>query len=78
MIMEELENLIAELEQVKTMPEDRVMREYNVDSKQEAIEALEAEIRCAKASAPEEFDYTEEELEAERQALCMSQGISRY
>lgn len=76
--MEELENLIAELEEVKAMPEDRVMREYNVDSKQEAIEDLEAEIRCAKTSAPEEFDYTEEGLESERQALCMSQGISRY
>lgn len=76
--MEELEDLIAELEEVKAMPEDRVMQEYNVDCKQEAVEALEDEIRCAKAYAPKEFDYTAEELEAERLALCMSQGISRY
>lgn len=76
--MEGLEDLIAELEQVKAMPEDRVMQVYNVDSKQEAIEVIEDEIRCTKASMPEEYDYTEEELEAERQALCMSQGISRY
>lgn len=76
--MEKLEDLIAELNELRAMPEEQAIREYNVDYKEEAIQALEEEIQCAKNRLPEECDYTEEELEAERSALCFSQGISRF
>lgn len=41
-------------------------------------ELAEVEIYEESESAEDEFDYTEEELEAERAALCISQGMSRY
>ena len=73
--MNELQELQSELRYIKTLSEQEACRLYNVDCKQEAIEAIQDEIASIYETG---FDYTDEELEQERTALCMSLGISRF
>lgn len=73
--MSELQELQSELEYINTLSEQDVCAIYNVDYKHEAIQAIQDEIASLYETS---FDYTYEELEQERTALCMSLGISRY
>lgn len=80
---QELEELYAELAEVEAATEGDIqeyLRKYNYDEKgevvgmlKESIDEVEREI-----SSESEYDYTEEELEAERTQLCLSQGLSRW
>lgn len=80
---QELEELYAELAEVEAatgVDIQEYLRKYNCDEKaeivgmlKESIDEVEREI-----SAESEYDYTEEELEAERTQLCLSQGLSRW
>ena len=72
----ELETLYEEFEKVKSAPFE-YLPEYGYSSKEEIIELIQGDIDELE-SKQETFDYTEEELENERLALCLSQGISRY
>lgn len=62
-----------EIAKINSMSLEAVQVLYNVDTKDEAIqgvlESIEPEIV---------YDYTDDELEKERECLCMSLGLSRY
>ena len=76
-IRERLEALYLELAEVMEMTEQQACTVHNVDCKAEIIEMLEEEIQ----SLPDEdtgYDYTDDELEAERSTLCRSLGLRRY
>ncbi len=76
-IRERLEALYLELAEVMEMTEEQACTVHNVDCKAEIIEMLEEEIQ----SLPDEdtgYDYTDDELEAERSTLCQSLGLRRY
>lgn len=62
-----------EIAEINSMSLRAVQVLYNVDTKDEAIQGVLESIE----SEPE-YDYTENELEEEREYLCMSQGLSRY
>lgn len=77
-MQEELNALYAELEAVRKsqllyLPEYGYMEKEEVAALiQEDIADLEEEIRQSLS------DYEDDELEQERRALCLSQGISRW
>lgn len=74
-----LNDLYSEVESIKDMTEEEAKRAYNVDSKDEILAILYEEITALEEEYEEQcFDYTPEEFEAERTALCLSQGLARY
>lgn len=75
--MNELDELRAELAEVEAMSDAEVCEAFNADSKAEYVGILLWEISRLEAEDVE-FDYTEMELEAERSALCESQGLARW
>lgn len=62
-----------EIAEINSMSLEAVQVFYNVDTKDEAIQGVIESIKFEP-----EYDYTENELEAERTFLCLSQGLSRY
>lgn len=70
--MTKLECLQAELEEVEIMTDLEVMQRYNSDSKSEIIQLIKEDIiieESAELNNDSGMDYD---------ALCYSQGISRY
>ena len=79
--MAELDELYKELDIVQSMSEDAVCMRFNVDSKQEYIDMLNEDIHRLEDAMDDmscDDDYDDYELERERTALCISQGISRF
>lgn len=77
--MNELDRLYDELKTVQSMSEDAVCMLYNVDFKQEYINLLNEEIDKLEDALSEVFEQDDDrEIERERTALCLSQGISRF
>ena len=79
--MAELDELYKELDIVQSMSEDAVYMRFNVDSKQEYIDMLNEDIDRLEDAMDDmsvDDDYDDYELERERTALCISQGISRF
>ena len=79
--MAELDELYKELDIVQSMSEDAVCMRFNVDSKQEYIDMLNEDIDRLEDAIDDMSggdDYDDYELERERTALCISQGISRF
>lgn len=74
--MDALAKLYAELEEVKSSPLEH-LPSYGYSTKEEVISDIEDEI-ARMEDEREEYDYTDEELERERQSLCLSLGIPRY
>lgn len=72
-----IQSLINEQENIRMLPEEEVCSMYNVDYKEEAIQAIQEEIDFLQKES-NDYDYDEYELERERDALCMSLGIPRY
>lgn len=68
--------LQQELEKVMGMTEQQVMEAYNADNKQDIIDLIQDDMN--QCSDPEEYDYTDRELEEERSSLCRIQGLSRF
>jgi len=74
-----LSKLYEELAKVKEMTNKQVCKVYQVNYKREAIALIQDEISSLEKELEETtFDYTDEELEDERQAICMVQGLRRY
>ena len=70
--MTKLECLQAELKEVQEMTDLEVMQNYNSDSKEEIIQLIKEDIiieESAELNNDSGMDYD---------ALCYSQGISRY
>ena len=70
--MTKLECLQAELKEVQEMTDLEVMQRYNSDSKKEIIQLIKEDIiieESAELNNDSGMDYD---------ALCYSQGISRY
>ena len=70
--MTKLECLEEELKEVQSMTNEEVMNRYNTDSKEEIIQIIKEDIIIEKDKESDEdhgMDYD---------ALCYSQGISRY
>ena len=70
--MTKLECLQSELEEVQVMTDLEVMQNYNSDSKSEIIQLIKEDIiieESAELNNDSGMDYD---------ALCYSQGISRY
>ena len=70
--MTKLECLQSELEEVEIMTDLEVMQRYNSDSKSEIIQLIKEDIiieESAEINNDSGMDYD---------ALCYSQGISRY
>lgn len=62
-----------EIAEINAISLEAVQEIYGVDTKEEAIRQVEDSVETLA-----EYDYTEDELEAERDYLCLSQGLSRY
>jgi len=78
-IQNDLARLYNELAKVKEMTNKQVCKVYQVNYKREAIALIQDEISSLEKELEETtFDYTDEELEDERQAICMVQGLSRF
>lgn len=70
--MTKLECLQSELEEVEIMTDLEVMQRYNSDSKEEIIQLIKEDIiieESAELNNDSGMDYD---------ALCYSQGLSRY
>ena len=70
--MTKLECLEEELKEVQSMTNEEVMNRYNADSKEEIIQLIKEDIIIEKDKESNKdtgMDYD---------ALCYSQGISRY
>ena len=70
--MTKLESLYEELKEVQSMTNNEVMKRYNTDSKEEIIQLIKEDIVIEKSKESDNdsgMDYD---------ALCYSQGISRY
>lgn len=75
---EELNDLYAELEEVKSSPLD-YLPDYGYSPKEEIIDLIEEDIRELEEELSEQaYDYEDDELEEERRMLCLSQGLSRW
>lgn len=62
-----------EIAEINAISLEAVQEIYGVDTKEEAIRGIRESVETLA-----EYDYTEDELEAERDYLCLSQGLSRY
>ena len=70
--MTKLECLQSEIKEVQVMTDSEVMQRYNSDSKEEIIQLIKEDIiieESAELNNDSGMDYD---------ALCYSQGISRY
>lgn len=70
--MTKLESLYEELKEVQSMTDNEVKERYNCDTKEEIIQLIEEDIIVEKSKESDNdsgMDYD---------ALCYSQGISRY
>ena len=74
--MDALERLYRELEEVKSSPLE-YLPSYGYSAKEEIVSDIEDEIARIEGEI-EGYDYTEDELERERESLCLSLGIPRY
>lgn len=76
---EELESLLDELEAVKACPLD-YLPQYGYSPKEEVMQLIEEDIRELEEEMKEaeEASYDDDELEDERRALCLSQGLARW
>lgn len=74
--MDALAKLYAELEEVRSSPLEH-LPSYGYSAKEEVMSDIEDEI-ARMEDEREEYEYTDEELERERQSLCLSLGIPRY
>lgn len=75
---EELAQLEAELKEVQSY-ELEYLPNYGYSSKSEIIYLIEKDLKALKAKiSANEFDYTDEELEYERNQLCNSLVITRF
>lgn len=73
----ELEELYRELDEAKSC-ELEYLPKNGYSSKEEVIQLIEEDIEKLRAELNDnQYDYTPDELEDERTALCISQGISR-
>lgn len=73
----ELEELYKELDEVRSC-ELEYLPKYGYSSKEEIIQLIEEDIEELRTELEcNQYDYTPDELEDERTALCISQGISR-
>lgn len=79
---QELEELYAELAEVEAatgVDIQEYLRKHNCDEKDEIVGMIKESIDEVESEiSGSEYDYTEEELEAERTQLCLSQGLSRW
>lgn len=73
----ELAQLEAELKEVQSSDLD-YLPNYGYSSKEEIIQLIEEDIIAVKSEMMDVWEYSDEELERERNQLCMSLGISRY
>lgn len=79
---EELNELLAELDAVKASTLE-YLPEYGYSPKEEIIQLIEEDIQELeeelRQASNDVDDYDDEaELEQERRALCLSQGLSRW
>lgn len=73
----ELEELYKELNDVRACELEYLPR-YGYSPKEEVIQLIEEDIEELRTELEcNQYDYTPDELEDERTALCISQGISR-
>ena len=78
MMNKELEELYAELEKVKSFPEE-YLPEYGYSPKDEIIGLILEDIKELEEEMNNSESYcSDDEIEMERTSLCMSLGISRY
>ena len=70
--MKKLECLQAELEEVQKMNDSEVMQRYNTDSKSEIIQLIKEDIIIEESAEINNYSGMDYD------ALCYSQGISRY
>ena len=75
--MDALAKLYAELEEVKSSPLEH-LPSYGYSPKEEVMSDIEDEIARMEGEREEYYEYTDEELERERESLCLSLGIPRY
>lgn len=74
----DLQALYEELEKVEMYPGE-YLPEYGYSPKEEVVGLIKEDIAEAEREAASGgYEYTEEELEKERQYLCHSQGLSRW
>lgn len=74
----ELEELYKELNDVRSC-ELEYLPKYGYSSKEEIIQLIEEDIEELRTELEcNQYDYTPDELEDERTALCISQGLSRH
>lgn len=62
-----------EIAEINLMSLEAVQALYTVDTVEEAVRGV-----LESVEAEQEYDYTDEELEAERAYLCASQGLARF
>ena len=70
-ISQRLDDLQLELVDVKAMSEERACKEYNADSKQDIIDALQEEIDALESYRAEEYD----DDGMDYRSLQLSQGL---
>lgn len=70
--MKKLESLYEELKEVQSMTNNQVKERYNCDTKEEMIQFLKWDIMI------EESKESDNDSGMDYDALCYSQGISRY
>lgn len=77
-MQEELNELYAELEAVQKSPLD-YLPDYGYMEKEEVISLILEDIADLEEEIRQSLSgYEDDELEQERRALCLSQGISRW
>lgn len=81
--MRELEEMLCQLYQelrsLDLMTDEEACRCWNTDSKDDIRQAIQEDIEeIENILENPEYDYTDDELEDERTALCHSQGLARY
>lgn len=77
-MQEELNALYAELEAVRKSPL-YFLPEYGYMDKEDVIHEIQEDIADLEEEIRQSLsDYEDDELEQERRALCLSQGISRW
>lgn len=78
MIEDELLRIAAELDAVKSSPLE-YLPEYGYSEKAEVQSLLEDEMkRLEEEMERNYYDYTDEELESERESICLQLGIPRF
>lgn len=74
-----LEDLYIERDAVNRMIDIQVTELYNCDYKQEIVNLIQEDIDLTEKELNDSsYDYEDQELENERDCLCLSLGTSRY